>query len=134
MQHNSTEHRLMLFPLIRNKSGFRAAFLRGRVSNAEDISSTIAPGVFSVTQHFCQRRRSLSLGNLTLPVVEQEEQKVCASAFGRRMNQLLMSPSLAAPGRECRSRGKCLCKRGSLTRDHASPKGKKPTTPQPLCP
>lgn len=65
------------------KSGFGAAFLRGGVSNAEDLSSTIALGVFSVTQRFCQRH-SLSLGNLTLPVLEQEKQKVCASAFGRR--------------------------------------------------
>jgi len=71
------------FTLARIKSEFRAAFLRGRVSDAEDLSSTIAPGVFSVTQRFCQRH-SLSLGNLTLLVLEQEKQKVCASAFGRR--------------------------------------------------
>lgn len=71
------------FSLTCIKSGFRAAFLRSRVSDAEDLSSTITPGVFSVTQRFCQRH-SLSLGNLTLPVLQQEKQKVCPSAFGHR--------------------------------------------------
>lgn len=123
MPHNSTEHGyLMLLKWL------ESSFLERQGEQRRDLSSAVAPSALSVPQCFCQRH-SLSLGNLTLPVLQQQQQqKVCAEApLGVDESVLvsLMSHSLATAcqGKPSPELGQVPLQKGTSGTACASPKG-----------
>lgn len=93
------------FSLIHIISGSTAAFLRKQDQQCQQLRlHHRSEGFQRYSAVFCQRH-SLSCGNLTPPVLEQEQQKVCSSTFGQWWI-MLMAKSLAAPG--CCQPGKAV--------------------------